>query len=213
MLGVDDLSWQAWPKSGVANGMIKKGEDPKAVDDLRGSIARGAFYQGEPIRREKLIKGANGGFMSAILPSGMRAVAINIDSQGSTSAGGFILPGDRVDLVRTYHDDASKNAAGGGGNAFISETLLRNVRVLAIGQNVQDKQRSADRRRRSTNATLELDPVQAETIILAQRVGQLSLTLRSLQDAEPGHPDVRPAKDDKDVTVVRFGFASDGLTR
>jgi pilus assembly protein CpaB len=189
--------------------MIKRADEPKVVDDIRGSIARGSFYQGEPIHREKLIKGANSGFMSAILPAGMRAVAINIDSQGSTSAGGFILPNDRVDVVRTY-TDTSHAAPGSNANAFVSETLLRNVRVLAIGQNVQDK--NGQPVVVGTTATLELDPVQAETVILAQRVGQLSLTLRSMQDANQQAMNPGP-KEDKDVTVVRFGFASDGLTR
>ena len=60
------------------------------------------MFQGEPIRQEKLVKGANAGFMSAVLPTGKRAVAINIDWQGATSAGGFILPNDHVDVIRTY---------------------------------------------------------------------------------------------------------------
>ena len=199
VVGDGDMSWQAWPKTGVAAGMIIKGGDQKVLDDLKGSIARASFFTGEPIRREKLIKGA--GFMSAILPPGKRAVAINIDSQGATTAGGFILPNDRVDVVRTI-PDADKNSSG-----FLTETLLQNVKVLAIGQNVQDKNGTPVVV--GSNATLELDPVQAETIILAQRVGQLSLTLRSLQDANQAES---PAvvKPDNSLTVVRYGTAASG---
>ena len=207
VVGEGEISWQPWPKSGVAPGMIVKAENPKVMDDIRGSIARGAFFQGEPIHREKLIKGTNSGFMSAILPSGMRAVAINIDSQGANSAGGFILPNDRVDVIRTYADDSTKGVNGSG--TLTSETLLRNVRVLAIGQNVQEK--NGQPVVVGSNATLELDPVQAETIVLAQRVGQLSLTLRSMLDANK-ETDSAP-KADKAVTVVRFGLANEGGLR
>ena len=207
VVGDGDVTWQPWPKGGVAAGMIVKDDNPKILDDIRGSIVRSAFFAGEPIHHEKLIKGTNSGFMSAILPSGMRAVAINIDSQGATTAGGFILPNDRVDVVRTFHDDAAK---GLNSNTFTSETLLHNVRVLAIGQNVQEK--NGQPVVVGSNATLELDPVQAETVILAQRVGQLSLTLRSMQDAnKPEDATVAPA--DKDVTVVRFGYAGEGAIR
>jgi pilus assembly protein CpaB len=206
VVGDAEMAWQPWPKSGVASGMIVRSSDPKVMDDIRGSIVRASFFKGEPIHREKLIKGTNSGFMSAILPSGMRAVAINIDSQGATTAGGFILPNDRVDVIRTFHDDSVK---GANTNTFTSETLLRNVRVLAIGQNVQEK--NGQPVVVGSNATLELDPVQAETVVLAQRVGQLSLSLRSMLDANKT-PDAA-AQTDKDVTVVRFGYAGDGAVR
>jgi pilus assembly protein CpaB len=180
--------------------MIKR--DDKVIADLTGSILRTSLYQGEPIRREQLIKGANSGFLSAILPSGMRAVAINIDAQGSTSAGGFVLPNDRVDVILTSKP-ASNNSSGGD---FVSETLLRNVRVLAIGQNVQDK--NGQTVVVGSTATLELDPVQAETIVLAQRTGQLSLTLRSMLDASNASEAMRMA--DRNTTVIRFGIESQG---
>lgn len=193
-----DIGWQAWPKAALAAGMLVRAADPTAADTLKGSIVRIAFFAGEPIHREKLIKGS--GFMSALLPSGRRAVAINIDSGGSTTAGGFILPNDRVDVVHTYQDQ-SKAAAGAQAAPVISETLLHNIRVLAIGQNVQDKNGQAVVV--GSNATLELEPAQAETIILAQRVGQLSLTLRSVLDQDKDTADTE--KVDKSMTVVRYG--------
>ncbi len=204
VVGDGELAWTAWPKGAVASGMIVRTADPKAADDIKGSIVRASLFQGEPIRREKLIKGASSGFMSAILPSGKRAVAINIDSQGATSAGGFILPNDRVDVVRTSQDESR----GVGGGAFLSETILRDVRVLAIGQNVEEK--NGQPVVVGSNATLELDPAQAETVILAQRAGQLSLTLRSMLDAnraDAARPDGGP------LTVVRFGLRAEGSPR
>ena len=119
-----------WPKDAATPGMLRKSENPKVIDELKGSFVKVALAQGEPVHREKLVKGANGGFMSVILSSGKRAVAINIDSQGATSAGGFILPNDRVDVIRTYHQEAKGAVGGSSGDSFVSETLLANVKVL-----------------------------------------------------------------------------------
>ena len=205
LMGEGEFAWTVWPRSAVGAGMIKKGSDNvQMLADLKGSVARGSFLAGEPIRREKLVKGPNSGFMSAILPSGLRAVAINIDSQGGTSAGGFILPNDRVDVVRIYRDEDAARA--GAADAFTTETLLSNIRVLAIGQNVQEK--NGERVVVGSNATLEVDQRQAETLILAQRVGQLSLVLRSMLDS--AKTDVVETDDSapKSMTVVRFGVAT-----
>ena len=202
LIAEGDLSWQAWPKDAVPPGMIKKSDGPTVIEDLKGSIARASLVQGEPVRRDRLIKGS--GFMSAILPAGMRAVAINIDSQGSTSAGGFILPADRVDVVRTHAEETRTGASGN----YVSETLLQNVLVLAIGQNVQEK--NGQTVVVGSTATLELDPIQAETVVLAQRTGQLSLTLRSIQDAKEGGQITQGARA---TTVVRYGAATEDSAR
>lgn len=202
-----DLTWQAWPKSGVVQGFVVKDASPKALDDFKGSIARENLHAGVPLRPDQVIKGANG-FMSAILPSGRRAVAINIDASGATSAGGFILPNDHVDVIRLYSDDANKGPTGV--SPVVSETILRNVRVLAIGPNVQNKDGQSVVN--GTNVTLELDPVQAETIILAQRTGQLSLVLRSILDVNTARDAIVKAET-QSLTVVRFGYAADGGAR
>jgi pilus assembly protein CpaB len=200
-----DLVWKSWPKSSTGPGMIRKSEDPNVIDALKGSVARGQFFMGEPIRREKLVKSGNAGFLSAILPAGERAVAINIDTQGGTSAGGFILPNDHVDIVRTYRDEQA--AKSGQGDAFLSETVLRNIRVLAIGQNIQEK--NGQPVVVGSNATLEVTPQQAEQLVLAQRTGQLSLVLRSMLDTATSAADSIPlAQDDKGMTIVRFGVSA-----
>ena len=166
-------------------------------------------FQGEPMRAEKLIHGDNSGFMSAILPTGKRAVAINIDSQGATTAGGFILPGDRVDVVRTFRQEA-KPGTQQAGESYATDTLLTNVKVLAIGQNVQEK--NGQPVVVGSNATLELDPSQAETVILAQRSGQLSLVLRSALDA---HQATVAANREAthSLSVVRYGTVSEDTGR
>ena len=96
--------------------------------------------------------------MSALLPSGSRAIAITIDNRGANTAGGFILPNDRVDVIRTFRDEAASKVQGT--DVIVSETLLRNVRVLAIGQNIQE--RNGEKVVVGETATLELDPRQVE---------------------------------------------------
>lgn len=163
---------------------------------------RSSFLSGEPIRREKLIKANGSGFLSAILPSGKRAVAIAIDARGSNTAGGFILPNDRVDVLRTARDEDASRA--GTGDVQTAETILTNIRVLAVGQTVQE--RNGERVVTGDTATLELTPAQAEAVTLAQKVGQLSLTLRSLADAGQVAPDAPETRQTEGgLTIVRYG--------
>jgi len=200
-VGEADIRWQAWPRPEIAAGMIVKSAEPNAIDDIKGSVSRGEFFPGEPMRREKLVKGPNSGFLSAILPSGYRAVAINIDNAGAASAGGFILPNDRVDVLRTFRDDEAGKQLGT--DVYRSETILTNVRVLAIGTNVQEK--NGDHVVQGSTATLEVDPRQAEQLILAQRVGQLSLSLRSMADAgktDDVSSDTTPIRDSRSCAMA-----------
>jgi pilus assembly protein CpaB len=131
----------------------------------------------------------------------MRAVAVSIDTRGANSAGGFILPNDRVDVIKTSRDDEGSKSSGG--DIQTAETVLSNVRVLAVGQNVQE--RGADRVATGETATLEVSASQAELLALAQKVGQLSLALRSLSDAGQ----TERVQDDSNggLTVVRYGVA------
>ena len=206
LIGDGDLTWTAWPSASARNGIITRGSAPNSLQDLKGSIVRSAFVEGEPIRPEKLVKGISSGFLSAILPTGMRAVSISIDSQGTNTAGGFILPNDRVDVVRTGRDEDGK----GGAEAFVTDTILSDVRVLAIGQNVQEK--NGERTVTGANATLEVDPRQAEALILAQRIGSLSLVLRSLLDAGRA-PAQDNQSDERALTVIRYGVSANVAKR
>ncbi len=204
------VRWQSWPKSSPIAGVIRKSAVPNAVEELKGSIVRGHFMADEPIRRERLVKGPTAGLMSTLVSPGFRAVAINIDSSGASTAGGFVLPNDRVDILRTSRDEDAVKA--GQGDAFITETILRNVKVLAIGPNVQTENGKSVIV--GSNATLELDPRQAEYIIQAQRTGQLSLILRALTDAAPDKAaaenvfDNNKSADDKSLTIIRYGVSS-----
>ncbi|MDQ6702222.1 MAG: Flp pilus assembly protein CpaB [Pseudomonadota bacterium] len=201
VLDASDLRWESWPKEHILEGLVRKSASPGGVEELQGSIVRSNFQMGEPLRRERLVKGPHSGFLAAVLPAGSRAVAINIDTQGSSTAGGFILPNDRVDVIHIFHDEDA--ARKGVANSYVSQTILTNIRVLAIGQNIQEK--NGERVIAGANATLELTPSQAETIVLAQRVGQLSLILRSMSDANaPAGP---PLNHNNGLMVVRNGVA------
>ena len=111
-LSENELAWVKWPQELAASALIQKSARPNAMEEFKGAITRGPFFANEPIREEKVIKGGGSGFLSAILPSGKRAVAISIDSRGATSAGGFILPNDHVDLIVTRRDASAAAAQG-----------------------------------------------------------------------------------------------------
>lgn len=195
----NDLRWLNWPIAGVPGGVIRKDEAPEAEKEIIGQVARYAILGAEPIRREKLIRTDGTGFLSAVLPSGMRAVAISTDSRGANTAGGFILPNDRVDVICTWRGESTS----GRGEAQVSETILRNIRVLAIGQNVQE--RNGEKVVVGETATLEVDPGQVEVLIQAQKSGTLSLALRSLKDVNQPAP---PPSADNSMTLVRYGVIS-----
>jgi pilus assembly protein CpaB len=170
------LTWQAWPTNAVDANFITRDGEADAIDKLKGSLARIAMYRGEPLRRSKLI-GEGQSFMSSILPAGKRAIATQIAAD--TSAGGFILPNDFVDVIMTRRSQAS-----GGGEGFITETILKNIRVLAIDQAIQEDEEGKKVKVGQT-ATLELTSQQAEIITVAQQMAdRLTLALRSTADAQ-----------------------------
>lgn len=198
-----DIRWQPWPADSVPAGLISRKDAPNALAEISGSIVRQQLLAGEPLRRERLIKNGEGGFMSAVLPPGMRAVAITIDTAGANSAGGFVLPNDRVDVIRTYRDEEASRAQGV--DVHLSETILTNIRVLAIGKNVQ-KDANGNSYVDGGTATLELNQSQAESVTLAQKIGQLALSLRSLADAAQVADAEPETRRDTGLTVVRYGI-------
>lgn len=197
-----DLRWLDWPAAGVPAGVIRKDEAPEVEKELIGQLARVAIQGSEPIRREKLIRTDGTGFLSAVLPSGKRAIAISTDSRGANTAGGFILPNDRVDVIRTFEEDSGGRRGDRNSENYVSETILTNVRVLAIGQNIQE--RNGEKVVVGETATLELDPRQVEIVAQGQKGGTLSLALRSLKDANEA---ARPAEEGG-MTLVRYGVTS-----
>lgn len=191
-----ELKWQPWPLSAAAPTFIRKPAMPNAIERLAGAIARYAFVAEEPINEAKLITAKGSGFMAAILPSGKRAISTQISAE--TSAGGFILPNDHVDVILTRREKTA------GGETFLSETILRNIRVLAIDQTIGEK--DGQKVVIGRTATLELTPGQAETLALSRQQGTLSLALRSLADVK----DTGDADDGnrRGVNLLRYGVRS-----
>ncbi|MET3853076.1 MULTISPECIES: Flp pilus assembly protein CpaB [unclassified Rhizobium] len=167
------VHWMPWPQDGVVQGFITETEKPDALKELQGAVVRLPIFEGEPIRPEK-VADSNSRILSALLPAGKRAVATEISV--ATGAGGFILPNDRVDVIMVRK--------GQGTDKFITENVLNNVRVLAIDQQIQEKE-DGSKAVVGTTATLELTPDQSKVLIVAQQMAdRLSLTLRSVADAQ-----------------------------
>jgi pilus assembly protein CpaB len=196
----DSFTWQAWPEATTGDSYVTRKSRPNAIEEFAGAITRAPFTAGEPIREAKLIK-ANGaaGFMAAILPSGMRAVSTEISPE--TGAGGFILPNDRVDVILSRR---AREGDRSGGASPTSETILANVRVLAIDQTVEEK--NGQRVVVGKTATLEMTPRQAETISQSRQQGSLSLALRSLLDASK--TEERDDRGKGDINTIRYGVSS-----
>lgn len=190
-----DVRWQPWTNKDIPPGAFGRVEQPNAVENVRNHIVRANVDAGEPLIADRLQKRNGSGFLAAVLRPGMRAVAIDLSDQGKSAAGGFILPNDRVDVIRTYHPEGTPGS-------FASETILANIRVLAIGQSVQEK--AGERSVIGSTATLETNAEQAEKLILAQRTGQLTLSLRSMSDVDEAAPVEQPVT----MTVIRSGNAS-----
>ena len=172
---IDDkaVHWMPWPQGGVVQGFITETDKPDALKELQGAVVRLPIFEGEPIRPEK-VADSNSRILSSLLPSGKRAVATEISV--ATGAGGFILPNDRVDVIMVRK--------GTGTEKFITETVLSNVRVLAIDQQIQEKD-DGSKAVVGTTATLELTPDQTKVLVVAQQMAdRLSLALRSIADAQ-----------------------------
>lgn len=174
-LSAENVRWQRWPDDAMNPNYIQKQTRPDAVEQLQNAIVRNQFVAGEPIREVKLAR-PESGFMSAILPPGMRAIAVRISAQNT--AGGFILPGDRVDVVQTVAQQTNADAPADN----VSRTILANIKVLAIDQTVGEQEGEAVVVGKT--ATLELEPAQVEMITAAEASGTLSLSLRSMADTD-----------------------------
>ena len=200
----ENFRWQQWPQGGVSNGYIQNGRGGKdPVQALIGSVARAPILKDEPITVNKLVKPGDGGVLAAILPAGMRAIATRIDEK--TAVGSLILPNDHVDVILIQ-----RKRSKAGSEDFISDTLFRNVRVLAIGQLIEAKEgkKAAD----GKTATLELTPRQSELLALASSMGEISLALRSVADMSaangPGTGNGLNSQRGNSIRVMRYGIKS-----
>ncbi|MEM1138522.1 MAG: Flp pilus assembly protein CpaB [Pseudomonadota bacterium] len=178
-----DLSWTKWPEEAVAGFFITRDTDPDAKERLDTAVVRSTLYKGEPMIASKIIDPEERGFMAALLKPGMRAISVPISEE--TAAGGFILPNDKVDVIVTRRVESVSE--GREGPTFRSDTVLSNVRILAIDQvfkEVDEKQVVVGR-----TATLELPPRHAEILAVAQAMGTINLSLRGWVGNEESYSD------------------------
>jgi pilus assembly protein CpaB len=201
-LTAGDFTWQEWPKTALNSQFITDGPGNaparapiadkvmaaatlKARDTLSGgaagaaadyvgAIVRAPMLKGEPLMAAKVVKGTDAGMLAVSLDRGMRAMAVPLSAE--SAAGGFILPGDHVDVVQSRKVDAPE-----GGQKFASGAVLQNVRVLAVDQQMARGGGKVSAQVGAT-ATLEVTPAQAELLALSKSEGELTLILRSYAD-------------------------------
>ena len=177
------IEWKQWPAEAVSPAFISNDLRPSADAELINAIVRSPIVQGEPINEGKLVKAGDSGVMAALLRPGMRAVTTRISVD--TAAGGFIQPGDRVDIILTQtiqRDRTGNTQQGGNQRVFVSDTVFENVHVLAIDQTFSTSPESGASTIGST-ATFEMSQEDAELLQEVVAKGDLSLTLRGIRNS------------------------------
>lgn len=173
ILKAGDLRWQAWPGDPAASGYLTSANTK--IEQLTGAVVRTALAPGEPLSAGRVAQPGEHGVLAAALQPGYRAVSVNVSA--SSSVAGLVLPGDRVDVILSR----SLGDGVGGPPRFESETVLTNVRVVGMDQRTTNEKKDAPV---PQTATLEVTPKGAEILAVANDLGKLSLSLRSLGDAD-----------------------------
>jgi pilus assembly protein CpaB len=176
IIDADSFTYQPWPKELMQTAYYVEG-DGAAPQSLLGTVVRYAVTAGQPVTRGSLVGPQDRGFLAAALGPGMRAITVPVNA--STGVAGFVFPGDHVDIVLTQ----SVEGGGDGPELKASETIVRNVRVLATDQRITEKDDSGKAEVKTfANVTMEVTPEIAEKVAVAQSIGTLSLSLRSIAD-------------------------------
>ena len=171
------LTFQPWPSELMQEAYYTEGSPDADMSKLLGTVVRNPITAGQPVTRGALVGPNDRGFLAAALGPGMRAVTVPVSA--TTGVAGFVFPGDRVDMVLTQ-----EVAGGGDGPPLkVSETIVRNMRVLAVDQRIDSlNEEGKSEAKLSTSVTVEATPRIAEKIAVAQSLGMLSLSLRSIAD-------------------------------
>jgi len=177
IVDADSFAFQPWPKELMQSAYYVDGQPDGDPKKLLGTVVRYQITAGQPVTRGSLVGPQDRGFLAAALGPGMRAITVPVNV--TSGVAGFVFPGDHVDMVLTQQVDG-----GGDGPALkVSETIIRNLRVLATDQRLTDKDDDGKTQVRTfSNVTLEVTPRIAEKIAVAQSLGSLSLSLRSIAD-------------------------------
>ena len=201
-----NMEFRSWPADKIAPSFITEENRPQAIANLSGAIVRSDIFEGEPVNEAKLVRAGQAGLMAALLEPGMRAVTtrVAVDS----AVGGFILPGDRVDIIQTVQLPRRRDDNGVGQMAaYSSNTIFQNVKVLAMNQVYASGPDSPASVQAPSYATFELSQDDAERLEEAGKMGALSLTLRGLArggSARSAATDSRPEGPSKPSTLVVY---------
>jgi pilus assembly protein CpaB len=177
IIDAESFRYQVWPQGLVQPAYFIRGQRGINPQDLVGTVVRNEISAGQPVTQGSLVRPGERGFLAAALGPGMRAVTVGVSP--TSGVAGFVFPGDRVDIVLTHEVDGG----GEGQSLRVSETIVRNVRVLATDQRINARDAEGNQVAQAiSTVTLEATPRIAERIAVAQSIGQLSLSLRSLAD-------------------------------
>lgn len=202
VLSSGDLRWQGWPQTNLPEHAIVRQNTPDALAELVGTMVHAGLSSGEPVNQARLIR-TDGGYLATVLHPGMRAVAVALDAKGNKYAGGFIRPMDRVDVIVTKHGMSQSPLATAPVTS--AEVLVRDVRVLAIGQQLSTSNASSSTQTvMGDTATIEVTASQAA--LLAETLGavgvEVSLALRPLGEVHET-PSEQPKKER--IVTIRYG--------
>lgn len=193
------VQWADWPAGAVREDYITIAERPQALSDITGAVARFEIFPGDPVTEAKLVRTGQG-YLSAVLEKGKRGVSVAVEA--ASASGGFIIPNDRVDIVLTRQSPSG----------LISETIVRNVKVLAINLRLGETGTTGAAPdpdvpnaafQGGSIATLELDPQQGEAVINASKIGTISLALRSIADFAAADDATR--RSNQNIRLIRAG--------
>ena len=194
-LSVDKFVWTAFPTDGLPAAYFTRAKLDKDVAEgrgLDGAVLRGAITVGEPLTEGRVVRPGDRGFLAAVLKPGLRAVSVPIDA--TSGIAGFVFPGDRVDMLLTHEINV------GDTKRRATETVLNDIRVLAVDQRTDDTQ---GKPALAKTATLEVSSQQAEVIAVALSMGRLSLALRSLAQINPAPAAATPSDVPSDTKEER----------
>jgi pilus assembly protein CpaB len=175
----NQLRWQAWPSSGLSDAYMT--DSDFTPEDLVGTVVRVGIAVGEPLSETRVVRPGESGFLAAVLRPGFRAMSVPVNA--TTGIAGFVFPGDRVDLLLTHKLEPLEKEKDGvkQRDIRVSETVLTDIRVLAIDQSTNDQ---VEEPNPVKTVTIEITPKQVEIVSLITDLGRLSLSLRSLQPDE-----------------------------
>jgi pilus assembly protein CpaB len=199
ILNPEHLRWQNWPEDGLNEQYVSRETRPDAITELTGNAVVRPMLAGEPVSENKLVQPDTASFLGAVLKPGMRAYTMQVEP--FEQVGGFVLPGAYVDILLVISYQPEGPAANEGDRRFVSETVLENVRVIAVDQTVNDVDTQA---RVSDTVTLEVTPAQVQNLAVARSMGRLTLSLRSLLE-DPNAPPRFPYTADTAVSTFLNG--------